>query len=136
MTATLTLLWGTPVPYSATVQRAGRTLSRLDRRHLEAVEQRLLALDAPAYIERVEGGYVWYAIPIGDDMRPIPPLTLSLRAIDIGFDPRLHPEMHVALPSGARAYRVLTDHGEVVGAGDYVLERLRRLGWRVGWDRQ
>jgi hypothetical protein len=131
--AELTLLYGHPVPYSLTVQRRGRTLARLTRRHLAEIEQRLLdSCGAPAYVARVAGGYVWYVTPLASGV-PAEPYRTSLRAIDVGFDLRAHPAMSTEIPRGDPAYRIETDAGEVCGAGDYVLRRLRALGYRAHW---
>lgn len=123
----LTLLYGHPVPYSVTVQRAGRSITRLSARHLAEVERRLSS-EAGAYIERVDGAYVWYATHA--DGQPIEPHHTSLRSMDVGFDLRRHPEMTTALPP-APAYRIETDAGDVYGCADYAIRRLRRLGYRA-----
>lgn len=72
----LTVLDGHPVPHSLTLQSGGVSIDAIN--HRVFVHDWLKERNPDMDITRIEGAYVFYS----------PRLEVSVRSIDIGFDPR------------------------------------------------
>lgn len=121
-----TLLWGHPVPYSVTVQKAetGRSFGKIPKAILDQVESDLA--ERGMAIERTEGAYVFYNLV--EHARSILP-------IDVGFDLRLQ-KMYVNIDETmAREGVVYEDRQKrtrsVQGSTEKVAAALRKAGFKV-----